>query len=182
MGRDKTLLPFGRKKLGELAVEKLAVVCRDVYVVGNSKNLGGLGLPVVPDAIAECGPLGGIVAGLEQSSLEWNLFLAVDMPFVPVNALRSLLFCVYGLAPGMAAIALVNGQPQPICGVYSKRALPTLRRELEAGRFRVLDAIKAAGAVSFVPMRDASWFRNLNTPEDFAEAEKDANILDTQVG
>jgi molybdopterin-guanine dinucleotide biosynthesis protein A len=33
--------------------------------------------------------------------------------------------------------------------------------------------------VRVIDFEDASWFANLNTPEEFAEAEKRLNALDT---
>jgi molybdopterin-guanine dinucleotide biosynthesis protein A len=37
----------------------------------------------------------------------------------------------------------------------------------------VTEAISAAGLYELVDFEDASWFRNLNTAEEFAEAEKE---------
>ena len=36
----------------------------------------------------------------------------------------------------------------------------------------------AAGAVKVVDFEDASWFANLNTPEEFAEAERHVGALE----
>jgi molybdopterin-guanine dinucleotide biosynthesis protein A len=49
--------------------------------------------------------------------------------------------------------------------------LPVLRHELEAGRLKVKTAIKAAGVVRSLHFEREDWFRNLNTPEEFAAAK-----------
>jgi molybdopterin-guanine dinucleotide biosynthesis protein A len=67
---------------------------------------------------------------------------------------------------------------QPLCAVYSKKSLEGLQQELAAGRWKVTKAIEAAGEVRFVDFEETSWFANLNTPEEFAEAEKRLGALD----
>jgi len=165
MGRDKALLELEGETLLERGLRKLREVCPEVAIAGGSAELNRFGR-VVPDALPGCGPLGGIVTALEQSSHEWNLFLAVDMPSVPVEALRTLLFSAGGRS--LVAVAQVEGKVHPLCGVYARSALPVLRAELEAGRYKVKDAIRATGQFSHVQFHDARWFRNLNTPEEFA--------------
>jgi molybdenum cofactor guanylyltransferase len=170
MGRDKALLELGGRTMVEIALEKLGSVCREVSLVGNNPELARFDVTVVPDAIAGCGPLGGIVAGLEASTSEWSLFLAVDVPFVPVEVLKMLL--VAAEADGaMCVMAEAYGQRQPLVALYAKAALPTLRTALEAGRWKVTSAIQAAGPVRYLQFEQDDWFRNLNTPEEFAEAE-----------
>jgi molybdopterin-guanine dinucleotide biosynthesis protein A len=170
MGRDKAFLELGGRTMVEIGLEKLRVVCGEVSLVGNSPELGRFGVPVVRDAMAGCGPLGGIVAGLEASASEWNLFLAVDVPFVPVQVLKMLL-TRSETEGAVCVLAETLGVSHPLTGIYAKAALPVLRRELEAGRLKVKSAIQAAGAVRTLQFEHDEWFRNLNTPEEFAEAE-----------
>jgi len=167
MGRDKALLTLDGETLAARGLRKLRCVCAEVAIAGGAGELSRFGR-VIADQRQGCGPLAGIVSALEQSEFEWNLFLAVDMAFVPVEALRALLA---GVTPPQAVVvATVEGQVHPLCGIYSRRALPALRGELEAGRLKVKDAILATGAVGYAQFREERWFRNLNTPEDFCAA------------
>jgi molybdopterin-guanine dinucleotide biosynthesis protein A len=168
MGRDKTLLELNGETLVQLALRKLTAVCAEVAIAGGGVELDRIAR-VIPDSTPGCGPLGGIVAALEQSLHEWNLFLAVDMPFVPVEALRTLVAAAGG--EEMVLLAQADGYVQPLCGIYSRRALPALREELNAGRLKVKDAVAATRAVSYVEFAEVGWFRNLNTPEDFRAAQ-----------
>jgi molybdopterin-guanine dinucleotide biosynthesis protein A len=177
MGQDKALLTLGGEPLVKRGVRKLSKVCAEVAIAGGAENLTQFGR-VIPDESAGCGPLGGIVAALEQSSFEWNLFLAVDAPFVPVSVLKALLFMAAG-SPGVCVMARTEGMMQPLCAVYSREALAVLRQELAAGRWKVTRAIEAAGPVKVIDFDEASWFTNLNTPEEFAEAERHLDALDT---
>jgi molybdopterin-guanine dinucleotide biosynthesis protein A len=172
MGRDKALLKLDGETLAARGLRKLRNVCAEVAIAGGSDELRGLAR-LIPDRWPLCGPLGGIVSALEQSAYEWNLFLAVDMPFVPELKLREL---VDRLAVGrqLLSVPQVDGRVHPLCGVYSREALPVLRGELEAGRYKVLDAIRASNSYGYVEWLEPEWVRNLNTPEEFAEAQNSA--------
>jgi molybdopterin-guanine dinucleotide biosynthesis protein A len=170
MGRDKALLELGGRTMVEIGLEKLRVACPRVSVVGNTPELGRFGVRVVPDALTGCGPLGGIVAGLEASATEWNLFLAVDVPFVPVEVLK-LLLTRSETEGAVCVMAETLGESHPLTALYAKGAAPVLRRELEAGRLKVRSAIRAAGLVRHLQFEREEWFRNLNTPEEFAAAQ-----------
>ena len=89
MGRDKALLELDEETLVARAVRTLGGVCREVAIAGGDERLAGYGR-VIPDERAGCGPLSGIVAALEQTQWEWNVFLAVDMPFVPGRVFEEL--------------------------------------------------------------------------------------------
>jgi molybdopterin-guanine dinucleotide biosynthesis protein A len=177
MGKDKALLTLGGEPLVKRAVQKLSVVCTEVAIAGGTEELARFGR-VIPDKNCGCGPLGGIVSALEQSSSEWNLFLPVDAPYVPIWVLKALLAKAGGFS-GVCVMTRVQGLMQPLCAVYSRNAFEALKRELVAGRWKVTLAIESAGPVKVMDFEDASWFANLNTPEEFAEAERHVNGLDT---
>ena len=167
MGTDKAMLKLDGETLVGRAIRKLRHVCAEVAIAGGSPALERFGR-VIPDLTPGQGPLGGIVTALEQSSYEWNLFLGVDMPFVPDEALRALVAAAGGRE--MILLAQANGYVQPLCGMYSRRALPALRRELEAGRLKLKDAAAATGSCVYLQMGIETWFRNLNTPDNFRAA------------
>jgi molybdenum cofactor guanylyltransferase len=177
MGQDKALLTLGGEPLVKRAIQKLRKICAEVAIAGGTEDLARFGR-VIPDKTCGCGPLGGIVSALEQSSSEWNLFLPVDAPYVPISALKALLAMAGGF-PGVGVMARVRGLMQPLCAVYSRNALEALERELVAGRWKVTLAIESAGPVKVMDFEDPSWFANLNTPEEFAEAERHTDALDT---
>jgi molybdopterin-guanine dinucleotide biosynthesis protein A len=177
MGQDKALLTLGGEPLVKRAIQKLRKICAEVAIAGGTEDLARFGR-VIPDKTCGCGPLGGIVSALEQSSSEWNLFLPVDAPYVPISALKALL-AMAGAFPGVGVMARVRGLMHPLCAVYSRNALEALERELVAGRWKVTLAIESAGPVKVMDFEDPSWFANLNTPEEFAEAERHTDALDT---
>ena len=168
MGRDKALLEFEGETLVARGVRRLGEVCESVQIAGGAEGLERYGR-VVRDLHAGCGPLGGIVAALQQSAYEWNVFVPVDVPFVPRE--------IWGkmfrerLAqdrPVAAVLARVGGRVQPLCGIYARSCVDVLNRELRERRLKVLDALELAGPVLLVDFAEERWFRNVNTPEEFA--------------
>jgi len=219
MGRNKALLALGGEPLVCHAVKKLRRVCRDVRILTGDSELSAYA-PLVPDLHPGCGPMGGMEAGLLHSTFEWNLFLAVDMPFVPSTLisdwLRVWLEEDERREGARVRMFTVDGRPQPGFCLLHKEVAPFLSAALEQGQYKLLPVLEAAGReLALKPglppgagcwnvltpglrsiagerrseeSRDTTeaqqaaqhlWFANLNTPEDFAEAEKHLNALDT---
>ncbi len=167
LGQDKTLLPWMRADCGKgypstllnHAIARLAKVCGTVSICTDRDDLPGSNSRI-RDALPDSGPLGGIVAALEQSQTEWNMFLAVDLPLLPVEVLEALAGCVpHGRLDADTAhsssqekIACVlpkaAGLPQPLCGLYHRALAPGLRRELLGGNRRVIAALHEAACDS----------------------------------
>jgi molybdopterin-guanine dinucleotide biosynthesis protein A len=166
LGRDKALLPWPPNAAAEgngqtllaHAMARLQRVCDTVSICANRDDLPTTEI-VIPDARPGSGPLGGIVAALEHSTTDWNLLLAVDLPFLPVAVLQSLAARASAPAETMVASGVaslpsllcvlpsVDGLPQPLCGLYHRALASGLRRALEAGKFKVMAALyKAADA------------------------------------
>jgi molybdopterin-guanine dinucleotide biosynthesis protein A len=174
MGSDKAFLELGGCSLLSRALDLARATSSDVRIVGDSEKFAAFG-PIVPDIYPGRGPLGGIHAGLSISPADYNLILAVDLPFIDLRFLQ------YLIAEAQSAHAVVTVPSasrhfHPLCAVYRKTFLPTAERALAEGRNK-LDAL-----FSEVPMRviseaelqtagfDAAIFRNLNTPEDWQRA------------
>ena len=123
LGQDKVLLPWNGRTLLRHAIERLHQVCGIVQVCADRTDLrddlrlddlrtsGLLSQDAqIRDAVSGAGPLGGIVAALEQSPSEWNLFLAVDLPLLPVPLLRALAEYAESVSAGDAGLAKAGGR------------------------------------------------------------------------
>jgi molybdopterin-guanine dinucleotide biosynthesis protein A len=153
LGQDKALLPWNRegnsRTLLDHAIVRLKQVCNTVSICADRDDLGRTEA-VIPDALPGSGPLGGIVAALEQSATEWNIFLAVDLPLLPVEVLEVLIAHVHPTEQNAAStgehivcvIPQLEGLPQPLCGLYRRILAPGLRRALEAGNLKIMTALR----------------------------------------
>jgi molybdenum cofactor guanylyltransferase len=162
MGFDKAAA------FGPRAAAVLAEVCDDVVVAsGDGQRLAWLGLPQVADAVADAGPLGGLVAGLEAARHDPVAVLAVDMPDASPAVLCRLAEAWTGEP---AVIPVVDGRVQPLHAVWSKTAATELRARLAEGQRSVTDAARAVGArlvgEDVWGPADAGFARNVNAPDD----------------
>jgi molybdopterin-guanine dinucleotide biosynthesis protein A len=179
MGTDKALLEFRGRTLLERALETMHEVCSEVSIVGDAEKFAKYGV-VVEDVYPGTGPLAGIHAALVDSSIELNLVMAVDMPFVSAALLGFLL----GAAKETDAIVVVPRTSrgwQPLCAVY-RRAFAALAEEaLRAGKFKI-DALFSKVAVRVIEEDQLAragfserMFLNVNTPEDLRGADFSSN-------
>jgi molybdopterin-guanine dinucleotide biosynthesis protein A len=170
MGRDKALLPLGGRTLLEHVAAQVRAAAGSVTVVGPPERYGRLGLTVVPDVIAGCGPLGGILTALTRSPAEWNLIVACDLPGVTTARLRNLL----GAAEQTEADCLMpvgaGGRPEPLCAVWRRTCLPAVQRAVREGRYKVTEALTALMVAPYW-VAEPGWLVNVNTPEDWAAWE-----------
>jgi molybdopterin-guanine dinucleotide biosynthesis protein A len=173
MGRDKALLPWSGGDLLDHAIARLRAVTADVRILcGPDRRYAERGLPVEPDVVAGAGPLAGVLAGLTAAPGRPGLYLAVDLPHVPVGLLARLLERARG---GDAVVPVWPRGPEPLCAAYGPGCLEPIRRRLEAGDFEMTGfwpdvRVVEIGATELRELGDPEeMFRNLNAPEDLTE-------------
>jgi molybdopterin-guanine dinucleotide biosynthesis protein A len=187
MGRDKALLEWRGRPLIEHTLDKLRQTGFSPAIVGSRPELERFA-PVIPDNVAQQGPLGAVEAALAATDAEFNLFLSVDMPLLSVGFLRWLVARAE-ITQAVATIPRIEGRPQPLCAIYHRRLLAGVRASLAQGDLKLVRAMEGAvrergelvdafdvetidsalrgseGWPMEVPVR--LWFQNLNTPQDF---------------
>ena len=172
LGTDKALLDFEGKPLAARVAEVVQAAAGRVTIVGPLEKYGHLGLRVIPDPVENFGPLAGLLAALEDSESPWNLVTACDMPYLDAAFLNFL----FEEAPAAGADVLLpfdaEGNPEPLCAVYSLEARSTIRRHVEQGVHKVTRAFEGLRVDELAPDRYARFdpegriFTNLNTLED----------------
>jgi molybdopterin-guanine dinucleotide biosynthesis protein A len=150
MGRDKALLELAGKPLIEHAVTKLRRVCAEVYVLAGAEGEHAAlaqYAPLVNDPHPGCGPVGGFEAALKQSGFEWNLFLPVDMPFLPSALLDAWVRATLQDESRGERIAIftVDGLPQGTLALLHREVLPYIVDAIEGRRLKVFPVLEEAG-------------------------------------
>ena len=206
MGTDKALLQLAGQPLIVRAVAKVHRLCADVHILGGNTALAAYA-PLIADIHPGCGPIGGMEAGLQHSSHEWNLFLAVDMPFLPGAFIRNWMVR-WAEDRGHARIRTftADDRAQPGLCLLHKDVLPFLSEAILGGDYKLMRALESAAAElallrgcapeevlwsrgaevaesiqSLTAAQHAArplWFANLNSPEDLAGAELHGDALD----
>ena len=177
MGTDKAFVTFEGRTLLARALNVTRAVTSDVRIVGDPLKFSPFAT-VVEDIVPGCGPLAGIHAALRASPAEFNLILAVDMPFVSPALLQFLISRAEHSATTVTVPRSAQGW-QPLCAVYRPRFADAAEEALHAGRYKI-DALFAPLDTQAIEEQEleragfsATAFRNLNTPEELAQAREE---------
>ncbi len=175
MGTDKALLTVGGATLLARAVSLLEPLARAVVIVGPPRLQKETNVKVVQDAYPECGPLGGIATALAAAEQKWNLIIACDLPYLTNEWLQYLIQRAT-ISDGEAVMAENEKGWEPLCAMYRHSLGAKISAALERGVRKVTVGLEDA-KVEIVSR--AEWkkfdprgrlFKNVNTPEDYAEA------------
>lgn len=170
MGQDKATLPWRHSTLLSDAVHRLRQATTDVRVLSGTDEPWTLsGLHTVRDVEPLLGPLGALRTALEDAAPRGVLFLAVDLPFVPVALLRRLIVWSVGFD---AVVPHSVGTAEPLAAFYSSACLDPVCRRLGAGDRRMSAfwpdvQVRHVDPTELADLGDpARIFANLNTQED----------------
>lgn len=130
-GIPKGLLEQGGRPIALALADALHEVAAERLLVADDPGpYAALGLPVIPDAIARCGPAGGLLAALEQARTAFVLVVACDMPAVGAP----LLTLLRDRDPRFdVVVPVVGGLVEPLCARWATRVAPVLRAAIEGG-------------------------------------------------
>lgn len=163
MGEDKAELKWDdHRTLLEYMVQLLSTVATQVRIVGRKE---------LPDAVSNCGPLGGIYTSLDVSSSSANLIVAVDLPSLTPEFLSW--FAARVTSSSQQLVACQIGGDFPLCLGVHRELKDRIAARIHAGELAlhrwILDSdpeiitedeIHSAGF-------PVSIFLNVNTPYDW---------------
>ena len=168
LGGDKAIVELEGRPLALYPLEALHEVCDQVVVVAKRDTLlpplSGLAqLWIEPDTPRH--PLTGVVHALRLAAGRGILVVAVDLPLIDAATLRAIAAADPGGA--VAVVPRVHGRLQPLCALYTPRALAGLDAFDETAR--ATDLVVALGIREVEPA-DPTAFYNVNRPEDLLQA------------
>ncbi len=181
-GQDKARAILAGHPMLDRMCNLLAAVTTSIHIVAPPNRYEFATAPVIPDRWPGEGPLGGIITALLHTSerepnTTWNLILSCDMPFLTPE----FLICLRDFAQASSAKAIVPESAQgrePLCACWHTSAAAQLQSAFESGMRRVNDSLKFLKAEV---LDESHWkrfdsagrlFWNMNTPEDYAEAQR----------
>jgi molybdopterin-guanine dinucleotide biosynthesis protein A len=176
--RKESLLIDGESMLERQIRVLRSVACRVVVVGGPEGYLDQFDVPIVPDAVANRGPLGGIYTALLESRTEFNLVLGCDLPRVSPDLLVCL--ALRAMADGSDVTVPVSrdGHFQPLCAVFRRSLRYAVRTTLGLGENKLRSFFPRVHCtiVSWRELADAGFrapvFGNMNTPDDYEYARR----------
>lgn len=178
MGQDKALVRLAGCTLLERAVGTWSGWGGALFVsVGGAERTGlaPAGTRPICDQYLQCGPLGGLQAGLTLCRTPLLLLCAVDTPLLGPDLAEGL---TDALGDADACVYTLDGRPQPLFGLYRMTCLPAVNEMLRTGAHRMTELLTRVETRA-LPAPAPACFRNLNTPEDVRELEKEIyNIIE----
>jgi molybdopterin-guanine dinucleotide biosynthesis protein A len=181
MGEDKALKPFLGRPLIQRVINRVMPIADELIVTTNRPaDYEFLGLRLVPDLKPGRGALGGLYTAIASATFPLVAVVACDMPFA-----SSMLF--EGARRLMVeeeadvVIAMSDEGYEPIHALYRRETcLPAIESAIDADQWKVISWFPKVKVRTLTPDEVRSFdpsglcFWNLNTPEEFAEAEKRA--------
>ena len=179
MGRDKALLPFLGRPLILRVVERLAAMADEVVVTANNPaDYAFLGLLLFADLLPGRGALGGLYTAINAAKHPLVAVAACDMPF----ASRALFEYERDLLIETGADVVIPSSAEglePLHAVYRRATcLPAIQDALAAGEWKLIAWFPNVKVRTLTPEETARHdpqglaFLNLNTSEDFRQAER----------
>ena len=182
MGVPKATLPFGPETMLQRVVRLLGSVVAPIIVVAAREQ----SLPELPDGVTvtrdereQRGPLEGLRAGLAAlpNSVDLAYVTSCDVPLLVPGFVRRM---VELLGHHDIAVMEIDGFPHPLSAVYRRSTLPHIEALLDKEKLRpvfLFDAVRTRRVrpeemISVDP--ELRTLRNLNTPEDYLAALKEA--------
>jgi len=176
MGTDKSRLRLGGRTFVEIIADALRPLATRVSVVSSRPGAETHALNVVRDTRVGLGAFGGLHAALARCEKRWALVVSCDLPFVTPE-LFARLASLRGVETDAVAPVQEDGRQQPLCALYAVEACRPAADELirtDELRPRALLWRVRTRWVEFRELADlegaSRFFKNVNTPDDYARA------------
>lgn len=171
-GHDKGLIALNGEPLYLHVLSRLKAQVNEVMISANRNQAvyAQSGCHVISDFDTSFpGPLAGILSGLHASPSEWVAFVPCDVPALPCDLVNRLW---QARREANAAYATDGERPHPTLLLINKNLIESLETYLHLGNRKLMLFMEQVGAnaVSFSDQPEA--FRNMNSPEDLSNWEK----------
>lgn len=192
MGEDKALKPFLGRPLIERVMNRLKPIADEMIVTTNRPaDYEFLNARLVADLKPDRGALGGLYTAVSSASHPYVAVVACDMPFASKRFFENGIRLMEDEEPDVV-IARLNdesgkksGGYEPLHALYRKETcLPAIEDAINKDLWKVIawfGKVKVREITEdemniFDPSGLCFW--NLNTPEEFAEAEQRVRLTD----
>ncbi|MCJ7716878.1 MAG: molybdenum cofactor guanylyltransferase, partial [Anaerolineales bacterium] len=151
--------------------DELLVICKDF------SGYSDLGVPLHQDVIPGRGALGGLLTALTISSFPLVGIIAADLPFANPNLIKALAALIHDTQAD-AIIPSTHQGLEPMHAIYRREScLPLVQKAIDQDLWR-LNAWHQEADIQILDPEETQrisgspyTFLNLNTPEEFQNAE-----------
>lgn len=178
MGEDKALKPFLGRSLIQRVIERMSPIADELLVTTNRpEDYAFLGLRLIPDLVAGRGALGGLYTALASASGDMVAVVACDMPFASVPLIQAATRLLVEEEADVVIAKTAEGY-EPFHAVYRRvTCVPAIQSAIDADKWKVIAWFPSVKVRELSPDEVKQFdpsglaFSNVNSPEEFAEAE-----------
>jgi len=186
MGQNKALMPFQGRPLVQRVLERLEPFADEIILTTNApENFAFLNIPMVSDILPGKGALGGFLTAFQTATQPFVAVVACDLPFVNPKLILYEKDIMLKNSMVDAVVSKSGGGMEPMQAVYRRvECLISVKEALMSGEMRVTAWLEGVQKHILVEQDVARFdphgvtFLNLNTPEEFHQAEELAKLLD----
>ncbi len=165
MGKDKSFLTIDGKTFIQRQAEKLQQFCSEIIISTDNDEINIPNTLKVSDIYKNCGPIGGLYAGLKHSTNEFAFVLTVDTPLVSDELIS---FIVNNSDGFDVTVSAFNEKIHPLIGMYHKSVVSILENEIKNENYKVLKFIEKT---SFQILDTSNFLKdnyfNINTLNEY---------------
>ncbi|WP_439874345.1 molybdenum cofactor guanylyltransferase [Bacillus mycoides] len=179
-GEPKALAIWKGATFVEHIVKVMTTALQEVVVISHSdikeRVEQFVQVPVIEDIphYKGNGPLAGIVSGMEYIDSDWYIIMPCDAPNVSNEWITILLEQTSNEYD--AVVPIINGRKQPLLAAYHNRVkekVYTLLQDEKRSMGQLLSQCNVKYVAGEDVQADAEWFINVNTKEEYVQAQKD---------
>jgi len=179
MGEDKALKPFLGRPLIQRVVDRLSPIADELIVTTNRpEEYSFLQTRLIPDLIPDRGALGGLYTAIASAAHPIVAVVACDMPFASARLIEAMSSLMVQKEVDVVIIKSEYGY-EPLHAIYRRETcLPAIKSAIEADKWKVIAWFPQVKVYELTTEElnsldpDGLAFWNVNTPEEFAEAER----------
>ncbi len=171
MGRDKATIELGGRPLWDRQLEVLRSLSPEKIFVSVRRRPKWLldDVELLLDDEPSRGPLTGLTKGLKTMRTAHLLVLAVDMPFMTADELRSLW---ERASEGRGVVPTIADRSEPLAAIYPAEAVTDFEAALGGSDFSLQPLVwklVEAGKITLWPVAQEAThlYRSVNEPGDF---------------
>lgn len=184
-GRHKGDLLYGNETFTTRMIHEFSKDADTIWISYGAKVYGTYeNCRIVRDIYPDCGPIGGIHAGLTACESDEVMVAACDMPFLKIELFRYLYKQMEeaGKQEKVAydgAVSVLDGRIHPLSAIYRRTAALVMEQQILNGNYRIraaLDRMKILYVDVTGNARFAYMLQNVNTMEEY----KMLSVIDVQ--
>ena len=175
MGSNKALLKFG----SETIIERIHATLRSVFpqtciVADNVEEYAFLGVPVYPDLVKQCGPLGGIHSALANTASEFRFIVSCDVPFINDALVRHI---AHSIEDADVCVPRADGKIHPLCGIYRETCAQVVSERIGKKQLKLQELLLNLKTIivpidASLPFFHPRLLQNINSMDDYVNSMK----------